>query len=257
MKISIITVCFNSEKTIAETFDSVLRQTYDPIEYIVIDGKSIDGTVQIIQQYEKRFAEKSVLFRWVSEKDKGLYDAINKGIAMSTGDVIGILNSDDILAVPDALAKIVDTFERDGCDAVYSDLYIMDPENMSMPNRVFIAGKRSYKMGWYPPHPTLYVRKEIYEKYGNYSLKYKIVSDYDFMLRIMKDGIQMFYIPEVLVYMRAGGVSTHSLQSYKKSFDESIYALKENGIKMPYCVNILRTMEILKQRIQGMIRSRL
>ena len=256
MKITVITVCFHSEKTIAETFDSVLRQTYSPIEYIVIDGKSGDGTLRIIQQYEKRFTEKGISFHWVSEKDKGLYDAINKGIAMSTGDVIGILNSDDILALPDTLAKIAGTFERDGCDAVYSDLYIMDPESMSRPNRVFIAGKKSYKLGWYPPHPTLYVRREVYEKYGNYSLKYRIVSDYDFMLRIMKDNIRMSYIPEVLVYMRAGGVSTNSLKSYKKSFDESIDALKENGIRTPYCVNTLRTLGIFKQRFLGIMKSR-
>ena len=238
MKISLVTVCFNSEKTIEETFESVLRQTYRSIEYIVVDGMSRDGTLEIIRRYAARFA--------------GLFDAMNKGIGMATGDVIGILTSDDRLAVPEAFEKIAATFERDRCDAVYSDLYVMDYETMQIPNRVFIAGKGSYKRGWYPPHPTLYLRREIYEKYGRYSLKYRVAADYDFMVRIMKQGIRMSYIPEVLVHMRAGGVSTQSLKAYKRSFDEAVDVLKANGVVLPYCVNVLRTVMLFMQRLRGM-----
>ncbi len=256
MKISVVTICFNSEKTISDTFDSILMQTHDDIEYIVVDGLSRDGTLEIIRQYEKKFEEKKIAFRWVSEKDKGLYDAMNKGIGMATGKVIGVLNSDDILAKPDALRQIAEAFERDHCDAVYSDLYVMDEATMKIPNRVFIAGKRSYKTGWYPPHPTLYLDRSVYEKYGNYKTKYKIAADYDFMVRIMKAGVKMTYIHDVLVYMRAGGVSTHSFKAYKKSFDEAVVVLKENGVKMPYCVNIIRTFVIFKQRLQGVIKGR-
>ena len=252
MKISLVTVCFNSEKTIEETFESVLRQTYRSIEYIVVDGMSRDGTLEIIRRYAARFAERGVDFRWISEKDSGLFDAMNKGVGMATGDVIGILNSDDILAVPEAFEKIAATFERDRCDAVYSDLYVMDYETMQIPNRVFIAGKGSYKRGWYPPHPTLYLRREIYEKYGRYSLKYRVAADYDFMVRIMKQGIRMSYIPEVLVHMRAGGVSTQSLKAYKRSFDEAVDVLKANGVVLPYCVNVLRTVMLFMQRLRGM-----
>ena len=256
MKISLITICYNSGKTITDTFDSVLCQTYESFEYIVVDGKSQDNTVQIIQEYEKRFANRGVPMNWVSEKDKGLYDAMNKGIRMATGDIIGILNSDDVLATPEAFSKIVAALERDNCDAVYSDLYVMDPETMTKPNRIFIAGQKNYKLGWYPPHPTLYLKREIYEKYGLYETSYKIAADYDFMVRIMKSGVRMTYIPEVLVHMRAGGVSTLSLKAYKKSFDEAVEVLKKNGVKMPYSVNVLRTFVIFKQRFQGMIKAR-
>ena len=251
MNISLITVCFNSEKTIGDTFDSVLKQTHRDLEYIVVDGMSSDQTLQIIHRYEKRFTERGIVFRYVSEKDHGLYDAMNKGIDMASGDVIGIINSDDVLARPDTLSRISETFERDHCDAVYSDLYVMDYETMQQPNRVFIAKRGSYKLGWYPPHPTLYVKREIYERYGKYNLKYRIAADYDFMVRIMKNGVRMSYIPEVLVHMRAGGVSTQSLKAYKKSFDEAVTVLKDNGIKLPFCVNILRTFILVKQRMRG------
>lgn len=252
MRISIITVCYNSEKTIADTFRSVLQQTHRDYEYIVVDGKSSDKTLQIIQDYKEEFAKKNICFTWVSEKDKGLFDAINKGISMAKGEVIGILNSDDILATPEAFEKISSTFEKNGCDAVYSDLVIMDYETMQKPNRVFIAGRGNYKLGWYPPHPTLYVKREVYEKFGKYSLKYNIAADYDFMVRIMKNNISMSYIPETLVHMRMGGVSTNSLKAYKKSFDQSISILKENKLKFPYCVNILRTVVLGKQRLQSL-----
>ena len=254
MKISLITICFNSEKTIRETFDSVLKQTYKNIEYVIVDGKSTDSTVDIIKEYIPKFKKKGIEVNFKSEKDKGLYDAMNKGVSKATGDIIGIINSDDIIHDKNAFKKIVERFKKENCDATYSDLYIMDYETMSIPNRVFIAGKKSYKLGWYPPHPSLYVKREVYEKYGNYDTKYKIAADYDFMVRIMKNGIKLSYIKEPLIYMRAGGTSTSSLKSYKKSFDEAIDVLRKNKIKCVYFVNILRTFVIFKQRFMGLLK---
>lgn len=254
MKISIITVCYNSDNTIKDTFDSVLKQTYKNFEYIVVDGKSKDNTVNIIKEYKKKFKNGGVELNYTSEKDNGLYDAMNKGISRCTGDIIGIINSDDIIHDKNAFKKIVERFEKDKCDATYSDLYMMDYETMTKPNRVFIAGKKSYKVGWYPPHPTLYIKKGIYDKYGKYDIKYKIAADYDFMVRIMKNDIKMSYIREPLIYMRSGGTSTSSLKSYKKSFDEAIDVLKKNGIKFVYLVNIRRTFVIIKQRLMGMFK---
>lgn len=254
MKISIITVCYNSESTIKETFESVLKQTYKNFEYIVVDGKSKDNTVSIIKDYKMKFKTRGIVLNYTSEKDDGLYDAVNKGISICTGNIIGIINSDDIIHDKNAFKKIVERFEKDKCDATYSDLYMMDYETMRMPNRIFIAGKKSYKIGWYPPHPTLYVKKDIYNKYGNYDTNYRIAADYDFMVRIMKNKIKMSYIKEPLIYMRAGGTSTNSLKSYKKSFDEAIDVLKKNGVKFAYLVNVRRTLVIIKQRLMGIFK---
>ena len=204
MKISIITVCYNSEKTIKETFESVLQQTYDNFEYIVIDGKSKDNTLKIIKDYQKKFKKRNIDFKYKSEKDKGLFDAMNKGIDESSGEIIGIINSDDVIHDPNAFKKIVERFKKDKCDVTYSDLYIMD-YNMEKVNRVFISGRKSYKIGWYPPHPTMYVKKDVYNKYGKYDLEYRIAADYDFMIRIMKNNVKMSYIQEPLIYMRSGG----------------------------------------------------
>jgi len=253
MKISIITVCYNSEATIKETFESVLKQTYTNYEYIIIDGKSHDKTMDIILEYKEKFENIGIEFKVTSEPDKGLFDAMNKGVSCASGEIVGIINSDDLIHDPDAFKKIVDRFENEHVDATYSDLYIMDCETMSKTNRIFISGHKSYKIGWYPPHPTLYVKREIYEKFGYYDTKYRIAADYDFMVRIMKNNIKMSYIKEPLVYMRAGGVSTNSLKSYKKSFDEAIDVLKKNNIKFPYLVNIRRTIIIFVQRLRGIL----
>ena len=255
MKISLITVCFNSEKTIRDTFDSVLNQTYKNIEYIIVDGKSTDSTMKIVDEYVPKFKNGGVELSISSEKDKGLSDAMNQGIKRATGDIIGIINSDDIIHDKNALKKIADTFKKEKCDATYSELYVMDYETMSIPNRIFIAGRKSYKLGWYPPHPTLYVKKELYENYGNYDTTFRIAADYDFMIRIIKGGSKLSYIKEPLVYMRAGGTSTSSLKSYKKSFDEAINVLKKNKIKFVYPVNILRTLVIFKQRFMGVLKK--
>lgn len=243
--ISLITVCYNSQSTIEETIKSVLNQNYDNYEYIIKDGLSSDKTLEIVKKYEKKFKGK---LKIISSKDKGIYDAMNIAIKSAKGDIIGLLNADDILASKDAFKIINDSF-KDKVDGVYSNLYIKDYETMSKTIRKFIPKTGNYKLGWYPPHPTLYLKKEVYEKYGYFDINYKIASDYDFMLRLMKNKVNLKYVNKELVYMRSNGVSTNGLSGYKKSFDESIRVLKNNNIKFPYIVNIIRTFKVLLQSL--------
>ena len=252
MKITIITVCYNSGKTIKDTIESVLAQNYKNFEYIIIDGKSKDNTVDIIKSYEPKFNGK---MKWISEKDKGIYDAMNKGVKLASGDIIGLINADDILATPNAFQIIVDTFKNENCDGTYSNLRVLD-ENMKKIIRVFNPKKGNYKLGWYPPHPTLYLKKDVYDKIGLYSLDYKIAADYDLMIRVMKDSdIKLSYIKEVLVYMRGGGVSTNGINGYYKSFNESLQVLKENKIKFPVIVNLIRTVVIFNQSLKAKLKN--
>lgn len=249
MKITIITVCYNSEKTLKETIESVIKQTYKNYEYLIIDGKSKDKTSEIIKEYEPKFKGK---LKWISEKDKGLYDAMNKGIKMSSGDIIGIINSDDVLANENVFQIIIDQFKKEKCDGIYSNLQFLDEETMSKVKRKFIAGKGKYRLGWHPPHPTLYLKKQVFLKYGYYNQKYRIAADYDFMLRILKDNsLKISYIDEFLVHMRTGGVSTNGLKGYYKSFKESYQVLKHNHIKFPLFVNVIRTIKIFFQVLKA------
>ncbi len=250
MKITIITVCYNSEKTIKDTLESVLKQTYKNYEYLIIDGKSHDHTLDIIKDYKPKFKGK---LKFISEKDKGLYDAMNKGIKMATGEIIGIINSDDVLASKNAFEIIVSYFKKTNCDGTYSNLEILD-ENLEKRVRIFIPKKGNYKLGWYPPHPTLYLKKTVYQKHGFYNQKYRIAADYDMMLKIMNDStLNLSYIPKTLVYMRSGGVSTSGLKGYYRSFKESYKVLKANDIKFPLLVNGIRTMNIMLQVLKSKI----
>ena len=244
MKISVITTTFNSEKTIAETIESLLNQDYTDFEHIIVDGISNDKTLEIVSSYQDRYSDR---LKIISEKDKGLYDAMNKGIKNATGDIIGILNSDDILAKSNALSLIVEKFKSTECDAVYSDLMFMDEKTMSVPVRRWTSKVGSYKLGWHPPHPTLYIKKSVYDKIGTFNLDYRIAADYDFMLRLMKSGAKLAYIPETLIYMRAGGVSTDGLSGYLKNLKEAHLVLKNNNIKFPLFVDLIRIVKTLFQ----------
>lgn len=247
MKITLITVCYNSATTIQYTLESVLKQTFKNYEYLIIDGQSQDQTLEIIQEYEPKFQGK---LQWISEKDHGIYDAMNKGIERATGDIIGILNSDDLLASPKTLEIIEASFRKNKCDGVYSDLEIRDFDTMTQVVRLFISKSGNYKLGWYPPHPTLYLKREVYQKFGNYNQDYKIAADYDFMLRIMCGPVHLVYIPETLIYMRSGGVSTNGLKGYWESFKESYLVLKRNHIQLPLFVNLIRVWKILLQKFK-------
>ena len=246
MKITIITVCYNAEKTIRDTLESVLKQTYLNYEYLIIDGKSTDATVRIVQKYEDKFHGKLKL---ISEKDEGLFDAMNKGIQMSSGDIIGILNADDILAHKNVFQTIIDHIKD--CDGIYSNLLMLD-ENLEKPYRLFQSKAVSKKKGWHMPHPTLYLKKEVYKKYGYFDLHYKITADLDFMLRLIHSNVNLKYRNDFFVFMRAGGASTKGLKGYYENFKESYTVLKNNSIPFPFFVNIKRTIEsVVLQKIKA------
>ncbi|MFC7347716.1 glycosyltransferase family 2 protein [Chryseobacterium zhengzhouense] len=233
MKISIVTVCWNSEKYLKTAIESVLNQTYKDIEYIIIDGLSTDGTLDIIKQYEILFDGR---MKWVSEKDNGIYDAMNKGINMSSGDVVGLLNSDDFYTSDSALEKIVNCFIEKKVDSVYANLYYVKELDTDKIIRRWKTGKiRAFKKGWHPAHPAFFVKKEIYEKYGNFNLNYRIAADFELMLRFLeKYFISTHYMNEYIVKMRLGGESNKSFENIKKGKDEILHAFKSNNIPVSF-----------------------
>lgn len=241
MKISIITVCYNSEKTIEDTIKSVLSQSYDDFEYIIVDGQSKDQTLEIIGQYKN---DKHI--KLISEKDKGLYDAMNKGIRNSTGDVIGIINSDDVLFDRNVFQTVVDNFD-DETDIVYADVLYCD-ESLDKTIRNYISGENKTDF-WCPAHPSMYVRKEVFDKIGLYDLSYRVVADYDFMVRCNAAGIRFKYIKQYFVKMRYGGVS-NGLKGYLIDFIEVYKVLRNNKIKFPLTKTIIRTIQTIIQIIR-------
>lgn len=249
MKISIITATYQSEKTVKETIESVLSQTYTDYEHIIVDGLSKDHTMEIVKAYEPQYQGR---LRYISEKDSGLYEAMNKGIQMATGDVIGILNSDDIYASRDVLQTIAETFERINCDGTYADLIFMDEQTMRIPQRIWKSEKGDVNKGWHPAHPTLYLKREVYDKVGLFHLNYRIAADYDFMIRMLKDKtISLVYIPKTIVYMRAGGASTNGLKGYSKNLKEAHQVLKQNEIPHPYLVDARRILKTVGQMLHS------
>ncbi len=228
MKISIITSVYNNKETIAEAIESVLSQTYDNIEYIVVDGASTDGTLDVIEKYVKK------IDTLVSEPDNGIYDGLNKGVALATGDVVGFLHSDDLFEDAHVVEKIADAFKKMHVDSIYGDLTYVRKEDTGNIVRfwksgVFTPGK--LKRGWMPPHPTFYVKREVYEKYGAFDTGFKIAADYDTVLRFLgREKISTHYIPEVLVKMRVGGASNKNLKNLVQKSREDLRAMKNNGV---------------------------
>lgn len=232
MKISLITVTFNSEKTLSSTIQSVLKQTYKEIEYIIIDGKSQDKTISIIRKFESSFNEK---LKWISEPDRGLYDAMNKGINIATGDVIGILNSDDFFTNNNILEQVAKEFHNNNkLDAVYGDVHFVHPDNLDKSIRYYsskVFKQSLMRIGMMPAHPSFYMRKECFEKYGLYKTNYKIAADFEFLLRVIyKHKIRTQYIPIDMVTMRTGGASTSGIKSHIQIMKEHLRAFKENDI---------------------------
>ena len=229
MKVSIITICYNSAATIEATIESVVQQSYSNIEYIIIDGASKDDTLSIVDRY------KSHISKVVSEKDNGIYDAMNKGVSLASGDIIGILNSDDFYAYPDVLSDIVKRFQQTHADALYADLVYVDRNNAQRIRRYWKAGTYrhgKFLRGWMPPHPTFFVKKEVYEKYGVYTTDLKSSSDYEFMLRVLhKHKISVTYFPRVITKMRTGGQSNASVIHRAAANREDKKAWEMNGLK--------------------------
>jgi glycosyltransferase involved in cell wall biosynthesis len=229
MKISIITVAFNAAPTIDATINSVLAQTHPDIEYIVIDGGSTDGTQACVGRHVARIAH------FVSERDHGIYDAMNKGIRLATGNLIGVLNADDVYADNKVLQRVVRAIEEDNLDAVYGDVAFFSPERPTVTTRRYSSRffcPRSLAWGWMPAHPTLFLRRELFERYGNYRTDFRIAGDYEFIARIFKDdSLRYRYMPEVLVRMSTGGVSTSGWRSTLLLNREVLRACRENGIR--------------------------
>jgi glycosyltransferase involved in cell wall biosynthesis len=229
MKITIITVCFNAINTIEDTILSVAYQRNAKIEHIIIDGKSTDGTLNVITKYE------NMLAHVISEADSGIYDAMNKGIRLATGDVVGILNADDIYADQHVLRRVAKAFDTSGADAVFGDLVYVRPDNLGQIVRYYRSNQFSvdkFARGWMPAHPTFFIRKTCYDEFGLFKTDYKIASDFELLVRFMaKHNLCCYYIPEILVKMRTGGISTKSFKSNWILNCEIIRACRNNGIK--------------------------
>lgn len=233
MKISIITATYNSSNTVKHTLDSICNQNHNDIEVIIVDGKSSDNTLEIVKTYEDRLTMKII-----SESDQGLYDAMNKGIKIATGEIIGILNSDDFYKNNLVLEKIATRFKNNPqIDACYADLEFVDEKNTNKVVRIWQAGEFDEKKldnGWVIPHPTFFARKEVYEKYGIFNLDFKIAADYELILRLLKlHKIRLAYLPEIIVSMRTGGVSTKNLKQRRKGWQELKKAWKVNNLRLP------------------------
>lgn len=247
MKISIITVVYNRKATIAQTLKSIQSQSYQKIEHIIQDGGSTDGSVDVIREHS------NVNTFLQSAPDRGIYDAINTGIARATGDVIGLLHSDDFLATEEIISKIANILTDPSFDGVYGDLQYVAEKDCTKVVRHWKAGhfsKNLLRDGWMPPHPTVYLRKEVFDRLGAYDTNYSISADYDAMLRYLGTGnVRLAYLPEVLVKMRVGGVSNQSVgQIIRKSF-EDYAALKSNkvgGFRALVAKNISKISQFLK-----------
>lgn len=245
MKISIVTIVFNNVKTIKDAIDSVLSQTYSDIEYIIIDGKSTDGTVEIIQSYGSK------INKFVSESDNGIYDAMNKGLKLATGDVIGILNSDDFYISNHVIDKVIKEFEENNVDSIFADLVYVKSDNLNKVVRYYDSSRcfpENFKKALYPAHPTFFVKKEIYDKYGVFRTDYKIAADFDLMARFLcTHKISYAYLKEPIIKMRVGGVST-SLKSLYINSLEQLRVCRENGID----TNLLYILSKYPSKILGL-----
>jgi glycosyltransferase len=228
MKISLITATYNNAATIVDCVESVNTQTVKPFEHIIIDGQSTDGTLAKLAVFPQ--------LKITSGPDKGIYDALNKGIALATGDVIGFLHGDDFYANGQVLERVAQCFEQNQCDAVYGDLQYVQANNTQKTIRNWKAGEyehKKLKRGWMPPHPTLFVKKSVYEKFGDFDLSYTIAADYELMMRFLwKHNISLAYIPEVLVNMRIGGKSNR-LGNIRLKMKEDYRAIRTHHIGGP------------------------
>jgi len=228
LRITVVTAVYNSEATVGEAIASVAAQTYSNVEHLVVEGKSKDGSLAAI----KRAGHDRM--RLISEPDKGIYDALNKGVHSATGDVIGFVHSDDFLAHERVLARIAAAFEDPEVEAVFSDLDYVAHADTSRVIRHWSTGAfhpRRLKYGWMPAHPTLYLRREVYERFGDYDINFSIAADYDFILRYFSQAKgKSAYIPEVHYKMRVGGVSNRNLAKIRQKMEEDMLAIRRNRV---------------------------
>jgi len=245
LKISIITVSFNSVITIRDTIESIICQDYNNIEYIIIDAGSKDGTLDIIKEYKEHISY------FISEDDNGIYDGMNKGITAATGDVVGILNSDDFYPNSFVISNVARTFEKQVCDAVYGDLVYVKFFDIDKIVRYWQSGQytvKKVKNGWMLPHPTFFVKKHLYDKYGYYNTDLKTAADYQMILKLLyKYNIKVIYIPMILVNMRMGGASNSSIMNRIRANKEDGLAWTKNQLNKPMLVRIKKPLQKIKQ----------
>jgi glycosyltransferase involved in cell wall biosynthesis len=256
MKLSIITVCYNSSATIRDTIESVLGQKYQDIEYIIIDGNSKDGTIEIVKEYGDRVSI------FISEPDLGIYDAMNKGIRVASGDVIGFLNSDDFYSNSSALSRLTQHMIMEGTDSVYADLVIVDPIDLNKTFRYYDSSKfnrKKLRYGCMPAHPTILVKRHVYLQHGLFSLDYKIAADFEIIVRFYHSKrVSYAYLPAVVVKMRSGGISTKGIKNSWILNREMVNACRINGLKTSLPILALKMPEKLMQlyRIPKRVRSK-
>ncbi len=247
-KVSLLVTTYNACKYLPATLASIEEQDYGNIEVVIVDGVSKDGTAELIRKFARRHtgqADGSIVVRWISEPDNGLYDAMNKALSMCSGDIVAVCN--DRLCKSDAITKLVRAIEQcgDGCVGAHADLVYVDGTRIV---RSWHMGEGRLVQGWMPGHPTLFLKREIYERYGCYDTDYRCAADYEFMVRFLKDeNNRLAYVPEVLIAMFYGGTSNAGLRNYLVSFKEGYRALRKNGVPYPLAVTVKRTFRVLRQ----------
>lgn len=244
-RISLITAVYNRASTVAATIDSVLCQSWPHLEYIVVDGNSTDGTDRVVERYADRIA------RIVREPDHGIYDALNKGIALASGDVVGFLHADDLLAGPEVLSRVAAAFADPEIQASYGDLTYVDADDPGRVIRYWRSGSfrpESFRWGWMPPHPTLYLRRGCYHQFGGFRSDFSISADYELMLRMLyRHRIHATWIPEVLVRMRVGGKSNASIGNRLQANREDRIAWQVNGYRPPWGLRLTKPLRKVPQ----------
>ncbi len=246
MRVSIITVVYNGAENIEDSVRSVIGQTHKDIEYLVIDGGSTDGTLDILRRYEDGIT------KIVSEPDNGIYDAMNKGLGMASGDIVGILNSDDLYADNRVIENVVEHFSEKRVDSCYGDLVYVDRRNTNIPVRHWKSGefvRNRFRSGWMPPHPTFFVKRDVYDKYGFLNIDFPLAADYELMLRLLyRYEVSTTYIPRVLVKMRTGGTSTPGLYTVR-AVAENYKAWKVNNLNPNPITFVLKPLSKLFQYV--------
>lgn len=254
-KVSLLVTTYNVKDNLAVTLESIEMQDYPDVEVVIVDGRSTDGTVDVIRRFARQNADReragspdesaSISVRWVSEPDRGLYDAMNKAWGMCTGDIVAVCN--DRLCTSDTVTKLVRAIRQGGdkCIGAHADLVYVEGERVV---RTWHMGEGKLSQGWMPGHPTLFLKREVYEKYGVYDISYRCAADYEFMVRFLKDEKnRLAYVPEVLIAMFYGGTSNAGLRNYLISFKEGYAALKKNGVPHPFVITVKRTIRVLRQ----------
>lgn len=244
MKISIVTPAFNSAATIRDTLDSISQQDYPNFEHLIVDGGSKDETLKIVDEYPH-------VSKVISEPDKGLYDAMNKGVKMAAGEVVVVLNSDDFYTHPQVLSRVAARLEETRADTLYSDLEYVHPENIGRVVRHWKAGAfrpEKFRRGWMPPHPTFFVRRHLYDQFGFFDLSLRFSADYELMLRfLLKNKVSTCYLPEVTVRMRAGGASNANWRNRFRANLEDRRAWKMNGLRPQFYTLYMKPLSKIRQ----------